>query len=239
MKASLFVTCLVDQLFPQVGLAAVRLLRRLGVDVGFDPRQICCGQPAFNTGYRAEACRVARSLLEIFSESEWVVVPSGSCAAMIRTLPELFQDPVEHEQAEQLASRTLEISDFIYSVLKVRETGAVFQGRATYHDSCHLLRELGISRQPRELLRRVRGLELIEMADSERCCGFGGTFSVKFPEISSSLGQDKLAAIRATGANYLIANDSSCLMHLQGLLSRAGSSIKTIHTVEVLAGRQE
>ena len=236
MKVSLFVTCLVDQLFPKVGLDTTRLLERLGVEVSFDPRQTCCGQPAFNSGYRPEARQVAKHLLEIYGDSEWVVVPSGSCTAMIRALPELFEGS-KREQARELAERTVEISDFLYSVLGLRSTGAKFAARATYHDSCHLLRELGVARQPRELLSQVEGLELIEMSEPDRCCGFGGTFSVKFPEISTELGNDKILAIEASGAEYVIANDSSCLMHLQGLLSRRQSHIKTLHTVEVLAAR--
>ena len=237
MKVSLFVTCLVDQLFPKVGLDAVRLLERLGVEVSFDPRQTCCGQPAFNSGYRPEARKVADHLLEIYAGSEWVVVPSGSCTAMIRALPTLFETESKKEQARDLANRTLEISDFLYSILGVRDTGARFEARATYHDSCHLLRELGVASQPRELLSQVVGLELIEMSDSDRCCGFGGTFAVKFPEISTELGMDKILAIEASGADYVIANDSSCLMHLQGLLSRRQSPVKTLHTIEVLAAQ--
>ncbi len=237
MKASLFVTCLVDQLFPQVGMSAVKILRRLGVEVDFDPRQTCCGQPAFNTGYQSEARQVARHFLDVYRDSELVVTPSGSCAAMIkRFIPGLFADgSPERKRADEIASRTRELSDFLVSDLGVEGTGASFSAKVTYHDSCHLLRELGIAQQPRRLMRSVSGLELVEMEQSDRCCGFGGTFSVKFPEVSVSMGEDKIGTILKTGADWVVACDASCLMHLDGLLRRKNSSVKTIHLAELLA----
>jgi L-lactate dehydrogenase complex protein LldE len=240
MKVALFVTCLVDQLYPQVGLATVELLERLGVEVRYDPRQTCCGQPAHNSGFAADAARVARHFLEVFAEDEWVVAPSGSCATMVRKLmPSLFEDvPDLHERAKAVGARTWELSDFLVNVLQVRETGAFFPHRVTFHDSCHLLRELGVFEQPRALLRSVRGLDFVEMQDSTRCCGFGGTFAVKFAPVSAAIGQDKIDAILGTGARYVVANDVSCLMHLDGLLRRQRLPVETMHLAELLVQRQ-
>lgn len=237
MTASLFVTCIVDQLFPQIGLSAVKVLRKLGVEVEFNPRQTCCGQPAFNSGYRDEARRVAGRFLEVFQDSEYVVAPSGSCAAMIKIgIPQLFPAGApELARAERVASRTWEFSDFLVSVLKAESTGAEFPHKVVYHDSCHLLRELGVSRPPRQLLRAVRGIQLLEMSFSDRCCGFGGTFSVKFPEVSASMAEDKAAAIVESGAEYVVACDASCLMQIDGVLRRKGIPVRTIHLAEVLA----
>lgn len=236
-KVSIFVTCLIDQLFPQVGLCAVKVLEELGVTVHFDPRQTCCGQPAFNTGYQEEARQVARHFLNVFSDTEYIVVPSGSCASMVKVfIPGLFEaGSSEHRLAETVASRTWEFSEFLVRVLQVRATKARFRARVTYHDSCHLLRELGIAEAPRLLIRAVKGVELVEMEHSDRCCGFGGTFSVKYPEISTSMGMDKIRSIQATGAEYVIANDVSCLMHLQGLLNRHRLPIGIMHLAELLA----
>ena len=237
MKISLFVTCLVDQLFPQVGLSAVKILDKLGVKVDFDPRQTCCGQPAFNSGYKDEALRVARHFIDVYSDAGHIVVPSGSCSTMIKVfLPQLFAEGSrERTLAHDLAGRTFELSDFLVSVLGVESTGARFPKTVTYHDSCHLLRELGISSQPRDLIRSVRNIDFREMEKSDRCCGFGGTFAVTFPDISAALGDDKLRSIRDTGADYVVANDVSCLMHLDGLLRRNQIPVQTMHLAELLA----
>lgn len=239
MQVSLFVTCLVDHLFPGVGLSAVRVLKDLGVEVRFDRRQTCCGQPAFNAGYWEEAAKVADSLLEIYSGEDWIVVPSGSCAAMIRhSLPRLFDtDPLRGAKARRIAERTREFSEFIVDELGVVSVGARFPGTVTYHDSCHLLRELGVSDQPRKLIQNVGEITFKEMRNSDRCCGFGGTFSVKFPEVSGALGSDKLNAIAETGAEYVVACDVSCLMHLQAILKQSGSGVKVLHIAELLAQR--
>lgn len=236
MKVSFFSTCLVDQVFPQVGACAVRLLRRLGVEVDSDPRQTCCGQPAFNTGYTYEARKVVSHFLKIYREVEKIVVPSGSCAAMIKChVPEMFpEDSPQHQDALAIAARTFELSEFLVSELGVTETGAHFNGTVTYHDSCHQLRELGISEQPRALIRSVKGIQFVEMKNSTRCCGFGGTFSVKFPDISVELGRDKLQCIQESNAEYVIATDVSCLMHLDGLLKRERVPITTMHLAELL-----
>ncbi len=236
-RVALFITCLGDQFFPQVGECAVRVLRRLGVEVTFNPAQTCCGQPAFNTGFRDEARAVAARVLDLFDDADYVVAPSGSCTSMMRVFyPELFAgDPGRLKKVEDLRSRLFEFSEFLVNVLKVEDVGARFPHRVAYHDSCHLLRELGIETEPRKLLRAVRDVELVELQDNQVCCGFGGTFSVKFPEVSVAMGGDKTRAAAATGAEYLVANDSGCLMHLAGLIHRQGLPLKTLHLAELLA----
>jgi L-lactate dehydrogenase complex protein LldE len=241
MRVSLFITCLVDQMFPDVGEAMVATLRRLGVEVGFNEAQTCCGQVAFNTGYRPEARSMAEHFLKVFESdaADFIVAPSGSCTAMVRNFyGELFHRPDDHEWRDRLARvtpRLREFSEFIVNELSVEDVGASFAHRVTYHDACHLLRELGISDQPRRLIRSVRNVELVEMEAPDTCCGFGGTFSVKYAEISNAILQDKLARIANSGVEYVIANDSSCLMQIAGGLSRAGSSVKTMHLAELLA----
>ena len=242
MRVSLFITCLADQFYPEVGVAALKVLRHLGVEVSFDAAQTCCGQPAFNTGYRVEAREVALKTLDLFSApgaADYVVSPSGSCTSMMRVFyPELFEhDPARLRQARDFAGRLFEFSEFLVKVLNAADVGASFPHRIAYHDSCHLLRELGVSEEPRRLLRSVRGAELVEMQDHRLCCGFGGTFSVKFPEVSVAMGEDKLKAADAAGAEYLVANDSGCLMHLAGLIHRQGLNLRTMHIAEVLAAR--
>lgn len=236
-RVALFITCLGDQFFPEVGECAVKVLRRLGAEVTFNAAQTCCGQPAFNTGYREEARAVARRVLDMFDDAEYVVAPSGSCTTMVRVFyPELFQDDVVlGRKAEGLGERFFEFSEFLVKVLKVEDVGASFKARVTYHDSCHLLRELGVSEGPRKLIRSVRGVELVEMEDDRLCCGFGGTFSVKFPEVSTAMGEDKIRAATESRAEYLVANDSGCLMHLAGVIHRRGLPVKTMHLAELLA----
>ncbi len=239
-RVALFVTCLGDQFFPQVGESAVRVLRRLGVDVTFNPAQTCCGQPAFNTGYPQEAREVAERVLDLFDGADYVVAPSGSCTSMVRVFyPELFAgDPGRLRQARELGKRFFEFSEFLVNVLKVEDVGASFPRRVAYHDSCHLLRELGIEEQPRKLVRAVRGLEFLELKDNQVCCGFGGTFSVKFPEVSVAMGEDKLHAATDAGAEVVVANDSGCLMHLAGIIHRQGLPLKTMHLAELLASQE-
>ncbi|PYV18801.1 MAG: Fe-S oxidoreductase [Acidobacteria bacterium] len=236
-RVSLFVTCLGDQFFPEVGECAVRVLRHAGCEVAFDPAQTCCGQPAFNTGFRQEAREVATRVLDIFRDAQYVVAPSGSCTTMVRVFyRELFaDDPERLQQAESLGRRIFEFSEFLVRVLKVEDVGASFRARVAYHDSCHLLRELGIEGEPRKLIRAVRGVELVKLEDYQLCCGFGGTFSVKFPEVSVAMGEDKIRAAREAGAEVLVANDSGCLMHLAGVIHRQGLPLKTMHLAELLA----
>lgn len=240
LRVQLFVTCLADQFFPDAAECAVRVLRRLGVEVAFDPRQTCCGQPAFNSGYREQAREVAEYMLDVFSGSDYVVSLAGSCSTMIRVFyPELFaNDPARCDRATRLARRLYEFSEFLVKILGIENVGASFHHRVAYHDSCHLLRELGVADEPRKLLRAVHGLELVEMDDHQLCCGFGGTFSVKFPEVSAAMGEDKLNAAAQAGAEYLVACDSGCLMHLAGLIHRKGLPLKTLHLAQLLASEE-
>ena len=241
MRVSLFITCLVDQMFPDVGEAMVVTLRRLGVAVSFNQAQTCCGQVAFNTGYRPETRAMAEHFLQVFENdpADFIVAPSGSCTAMVRNFyGELFDGPQDQQWRERLdrvRPRLREFSEFIVNELGTEDVGARFPCRVTYHDACHLLRELRISEQPRRLIRAVREVDFVEMAAPDTCCGFGGTFSVKYGEISNAILQEKLARIADSGVEYVVANDSSCLMQIAGGLSRAGSPVKTMHLAELLA----
>ncbi|MBI1987597.1 MAG: (Fe-S)-binding protein [Nitrospinae bacterium] len=246
MRATLFITCLVDQFFPEVGEAMVGVLSRLGVELEFPEEQTCCGQPAFNGGFRREAARVARHFISVFEGKECIVAPSGSCTSMVKHFyPELFRDqPRWRERAEALSSRIHEFSEFLVRVLGVEDVGARYalpggaagSTRVAYHDSCHLLRELGISEEPRRLIRSVQGVELVDLSRSPACCGFGGIFSVKYPHISGAILQEKIEAIRESGAEVVVANDMGCLMHIAGGLSRQGIPLKAMHLAELLNG---
>ncbi len=238
-RVSLFVTCMVNQLFPKVGMAMAAVLEYLGYELDFPENQTCCGQPAFNSGYRAEARTVARHFLNVFESCETIVIPSGSCTSMItHHFAELFRnDPETLARVDALEKRVWEFSTFLTEVAGAEDVGARFEEVVTFHDGCHALRELGVKSAPRRLLRHVRGLELREMEPAEECCGFGGTFSVKFGELSGAMARDKIAAIQKTGARTVVSLDSSCLMQIQGALSRAGVDIRTMHLAEVLASR--
>jgi L-lactate dehydrogenase complex protein LldE len=237
-SAALFVTCLVDLFYPEVGLATVRLLERHGVRVTVPEGQTCCGLPLFNSGYRREAQRVARRAVRLFAGAEHVVVPSGSCAWMVKAeYPHLFaDDPGVRGDAEGLASRTFELSQFLTRVLGVAgaATPPRRAGTVTYHDSCHLLRGLGESRGPRALLAGA-GVEVVELPGADQCCGFGGSFAVRLPDVSGAILQRKLEAIRATGADTVVACDAGCLMQIAGGLARAGDRLRARHLAEVLA----
>ena len=238
-RVSLFVTCIVDQLFPKVGMAMAEVLERIGWQVDFPEAQTCCGQPAFNTGYREEAAQVARHFLSVFRDAAYVVIPSGSCCAMItHHYGELFaNEPETLAAARALEPRVWEFSKFLLEVAGVEDVGARLEDVATFHDSCHGLRELGIKEGPRRLLAHVRGLELREMDIAEECCGFGGTFSVKFPEVAGGMVRTKLDSIARTGARTVVGIDASCLLHIQGAASRAGMPLRAMHLAEVLASR--
>jgi L-lactate dehydrogenase complex protein LldE len=240
LRVALCVTCLGDAICPEVGEATVRVLRRLGVSVDFPLEQTCCGQPAFNAGFRQQARAVARRNLAIFANYQYVVVPSGSCAAMLRHFyPDLFaDDPVLGAQAESLAKRTYELAEFLVHVMGVEDLGAVFHGKVAYHASCHLLRELGVTEAPRRLLARVTGTECVEMALTEQCCGFGGSFAVKYPQISDAMLQKKIAALKRAGVDTLVSCDAGCLLHIAGRLHRQGDAIRVMHLAEVLNARQ-
>jgi L-lactate dehydrogenase complex protein LldE len=230
------VTCLADLFFPAVGAATVGLLRRLGVEVDFPHSQTCCGQPHFNSGYHSEARALAKHTIQSFAQSPLVVTPSGSCAAMVKLeYPQLFHsDLVWHDRAEELAHRTHELSDFLVNLLKLEDVGARFEARAAYHMACHL-RGLGLHAEPERLLRRVKGLMLIPLERSDECCGFGGSFSVRFPGISGAMVEDKARFIEQSGADVLVATDAGCLMNIGGCLHRRASKVRIMHLAEILA----
>ncbi len=237
MRVALFVTCLVDQLFPQVGEAAVAVLRRAGVEVRFPRGQTCCGQVAFNAGFWQEARRLARRLVETFATGEAVIAPGGSCVAMVRQYyPLLLRgDPREAEAASALGRRTYELTQFLVDVLGREDLGARFPYRVTYQPSCHALRGLGVRDQPLRLLRRVSGLRYCPLPEAEECCGFGGLFAVKFARLSAAMLEAKVRAVEQSGAEVVTSLDVSCLAHIGGALRRRGSSVRALHVAEVLA----
>lgn len=239
MRVSLFVTCLVDQFWPAAGVATVRLLRRAGCEVRFDERQTCCGQPAFNSGLRSDARAVAKHAIEVLEAGapDAIVLPSGSCCAMTKHWHTLFEDEPEwRARGERIAEHTHELSRFLVQTLGVDELGARFDGRLAWHDACHGLRDLGIRAEPRRLLAKVAGAELVEVAHHDQCCGFGGTFSVHYPEISVAMLDRKLDALEARAVDAVVSGDVSCLMQIGGRLARRGSRMRTLHLAELLAG---
>ena len=239
LQASLFVTCIIDQFYPEVGVSVVRVLRRLGVEVDFIQEQACCGQPLFNSGFASLARPLAEKVVRTFHNRPYVVVPSGSCAAMIRVFyPELLEDdPGLLREAQELGTRVYEFSEFLTQVLRVDNVGAEYHGTGTYHPSCHLLRELGVKDGPEELLRKVDELELVDLPERETCCGFGGTFSVKYPHISEAMLAEKVSNVVSTGAGALISCDMGCLMHIGGGLSRQQQAVAVRHLAQVLDGQ--
>lgn len=236
-RVGLLVTCLVDLFRPSVGFAAVKLLEEAGCEVVV-PRQTCCGQPAYNSGDRETTADLAKAMIEAFEGCDYVVGPSGSCSGMVRLhYVELFKDDPEWSpRAHHLARRTHELVSFLTDVRGVSRVDAAYEGTVTYHDSCAGLREMGVKAQPRKLLAGVKGLSLTELPEAEVCCGFGGTFCVKYPEISTKMVSDKAANIQATGADMLLAGDMGCLMNMAGRLQRLGSAVQVRHVAEVLAG---
>ena len=238
VKADLFVTCIIDQLFPEVGVSVVRVLRRLGVSVGFPEGQTCCGQAVYNSGYTREARELALRTLDEFENSDYVVVPSGSCSAMMRVFYlDLFEDEPELlARAESLSQRVYEFSEFLVNVLGVEDPGVEGSGSAVFHPGCHLLREMEVRDAPQSLLRAMSGLELKEMRNAETCCGFGGSFSVKLPHISEGMLNDKVSAVRDSGAAALVSCDMSCLMHIGGGLRRQAVDVEIRHLAQVLDG---
>lgn len=236
MRVALFATCLADQLFPEVAVASVKLLRHLGVTVAFPERQTCCGQPAYNAGYHRETREIAEHHLKVFTGYDYVVLPSGSCGAMVKThYPELFAEaPERYSSARELASRTFELTTFITEVLGITDIGANLRGmQVTYHDSCHALRFMQVRDAPRALLKAA-GATLNEAEHHDVCCGFGGLFSVKMPEISAAMARAKLSGIEATGAEILTSTDGGCLMQLLGSIQRSELKVKVQHVVELL-----
>jgi len=239
-RVALFVTCLVDLHRPSVGFAALTLLEQAGCEVEVPRAQTCCGQPAYNAGDRATARDLAASLIETFAAYDYVVAPSGSCAGMLsKHLPHLFDDdPNLRTRADQLAAKTYELTAFLADIMHFTPAPPAHQGTYTYHDSCAGLRELGVKAQPRALLATVPGLTLTEMAEPEICCGFGGTFCIKYPDISTRMAADKTANITATKADMLLAGDMGCLLNMAGRLSRENATIEVRHVAEILAGTQ-
>ncbi|MFO0948143.1 MAG: (Fe-S)-binding protein [Planctomycetota bacterium] len=238
MKVALFVPCYVDQVVPAAAIATTRLLRRLGVEVVYPKEQTCCGQPAFNTGYWPEATELAIRQTQVFLDSgaDAVVSPSGSCLAMQRVFYPTLLKGTPHEQAgADLAAKSFELSEFLVDKLGVTDVGARFCGRAVLHKSCHALRELNARTQARQLLEKVKDLELLELAQDEECCGFGGTFAIKVSDISTAMGDIKVENIVASGADWVVSGDASCLMHIGGILERRNLRPKPIHLAEVLA----
>ena len=242
VKAQLFITCLAEQFFPNVLKGMVGLLERLGVQVAFPGKQTCCGQPFFNSGYRAQARDLAVKWLDEFGSTDgFIVSPSGSCVDMVRHhFPELFPaGSPDHRRATEIGARTFEFTQFLVHELKVTDVGARFPSRVTYHASCHLLRGLGAREEPKALLRGVHGLELVPLPGEETCCGFGGVFSVIYPEVSKSMMEAKVQAIDSTGADVVVACDAGCIMNIAGGLRKARSSVRAMHLIEVLtAGRE-
>jgi L-lactate dehydrogenase complex protein LldE len=239
-NVALFVTCIVDTVFPNIGEATVEVLEHAGVNAHFPESQTCCGQPAFNSGFQDDARAVAQSFIKTFERYDAIVTPSGSCAAMIKHFyPELFAHDPLAETARRVADRTHELSAYLVDVLGVSDLGAALKQplRAALHDACHGLRGLGLNRQPRALLSRVKNLTLSELPGHDQCCGFGGLFAVKMSAISGAMLGDKLAAIQSNDADVIITGDASCMMHINGGLSRAGSKKRVLHLAEVLAGR--
>jgi L-lactate dehydrogenase complex protein LldE len=242
MRTSLFITCYNDTLYPETGRAVVRLLERLGVDLDFQPKQTCCGQMHANTGFRAEAFSQAKRFIRLYQDAETVVVPSSSCVAMIRDqYPGLVAELGNAElrqQFEALVPRVYELSEFLIDRLGVEDVGAYFPHRVTYHASCHGVRALHLGNRPWQLMAKVRGLDLVPLNNLDRCCGFGGTFSVKNAEVSSAMLAVKLQDVIATGAEYCTALDNSCLMHLGGAMHREYVGMKTIHLAQILASTE-
>ena len=237
-NVTLFIQCLVDGIYPEVGEAMVAIFRKLGINLSCPTDQTCCGQPAFNSGYRGEARVAAQRFIDIFESSEAIVCPSGSCVTMVRHhYPQLFaDDPAWLQRARNVAARTFELTEYLVDILNVDDLDSRYDGVVTYHDSCHLLRNLRIKAQPRRLLSKISGLEFVEMHNSDYCCGFGGSFSFKYSDISAAMVGDKVDNIIASGADTVVGCDMGCLMNIQGRLSRKGATIKIKHIAELLAG---
>ncbi|MCP1306265.1 (Fe-S)-binding protein [Paenibacillus tyrfis] len=236
MRVSLFITCLADQIYPEVGESVVRLLHRYGCEVDFPQMQTCCGQPAYNSGYQDDAREVARNLIRAFEHSDYVVSPSGSCTGMVHHYyPQLFEnEPKWKAKAEKLIGKTYEFSQFLVNVLGVKDLGAVYEGKATYHPSCHAMRLLGVREEPGELLAHIEGLELIELPRKEDCCGFGGTFAVKMADMSEAMVCEKAANVCATNTDLLIGTDMGCLMNIGGRLNKENKPVRVMHLAQLL-----
>lgn len=236
MNVQLFIPCFVDQLFPDTAFNMIKVLEKSGCTVSYNTSQTCCGQPAYNAGFADEARSICKKFIKDFSGSEFIVVPSASCVGFVRNYyNKLFDNSSYHHDSNEISGKIFEFSEFMVKKIKVENVGAVFNAKATYHDSCAGLRECKIKTEPRKLLANVKGLELTEMKDVETCCGFGGTFAVKFEAISIGMADQKVENALATGAEYIISTDHSCLMHLQGYIKQNNYKISTLHIADVLA----
>lgn len=235
-NVQLFIPCFVDQLYPETGMNMVKVLEKLGCTVSYNTKQTCCGQPGFNAGYWDEARAVGKKFLHDFEGDGYIVAPSGSCTGYVRNYyDKLLENSAEHLLSGNVRKRMYEFTEFLTDVLKVKDLGATLNGKATYHDACGALRECGIKQGPRQLLENVKGLEMVEMKEAETCCGFGGTFAVKFEPISVGMAQTKVKSAMDTGAQYMISTDVSCMMHIQGYIDKHGIPMKTMHIADVLA----
>ena len=235
MNVSIFIPCFIDQLYPSVGFNMVKVLEKCGCKVYYNTNQTCCGQPAFNAGFWDEAKEVCAKFIRDFEGADYIVTPSASCAGFVKNYySKLFDNSTVHNEVKELGGRIYEFSSFLVNVLKFENLDASFPGKATYHDSCAALRECKIKEEPRQLLRNVKGLELIEMHDVETCCGFGGTFAVKFEAISIAMAEQKADNAKDTGAEYIISTDMSCLMHIDGYIKKKGIDLKCLHIADVL-----
>jgi L-lactate dehydrogenase complex protein LldE len=240
MRVQLFIPCFVDQLYPQTAFAMAKVLEKACCDVEYNANQTCCGQPAFNAGFQSEAKKVAEKFLKDFDTPDYIVAPSASCVGFVRNYyGGLFENSSQHNLVKNLSGRIFEFTEFLTRILKIENFGAVLNATATYHDSCAALRECKIKEGPRKLLKQVKGLQLVEMAETETCCGFGGTFAVKFDAISNAMAEQKINHALDTGASHIISTDLSCLMHLQGIISKKDLSITTMHIADVLASGWE
>jgi L-lactate dehydrogenase complex protein LldE len=236
MNIQLFIPCFVDQLFPETAFNMIKVLEKAGCNVSYNTSQTCCGQPAFNAGFWDDAREVCTKFLNDFDPNQIIVAPSASCIGFIRNYyPKLFENSSLHNEVKAIGQNSFELSDFLVNKLGITSFGAYLPGKATYHDSCAGLRECGIKNEPRLLLSKVKGLEIVDMEDVETCCGFGGTFAVKFEGISIGMAEQKVEHALATGAEYLVSTDLSCLMHLQGYIDNRKHSLKTMHLADVLA----
>ncbi len=236
MRVQLFVPCFIDQLYPQTAFSMVKVLEKAGCEVLYNPNQTCCGQPAFNAGFVNECSSVAKKFLSDFNAADVIVAPSASCVGFVRNyFPQVFNNTTQMNEANNIGKRICEFTEFLTRVLKQEDFGATLNVKATYHDSCAALRECNIKEGPRKLLGKVKGLHLTEMNDNETCCGFGGTFAVKFEPISVAMAQQKITNALATGAECIISTDSSCLMHIDGVIKKNKTPLKTMHIADVLA----
>lgn len=236
MKVDLFIPCFIDQVYPQTGFNVIKILEKLDIEVEYNPKQTCCGQPSFNSGFWDETKEIAKKFLNDFPNDRPIVSPSASCTGFIKNYyPELFKDTNFFNDYERVNKNLFELTDFLVNYLKITNTGAEFQAKITYHDSCTALREYGIKDEPRILLNNVKGLEIIEMKESDTCCGFGGTFAVKNEPISTAMAEQKVNNALKTGAEYLVSTEASCLMHIEGYIKKHKLPIKTIHIADILA----